>query len=422
MVSVFILHSSHDFYISACLDESLIDNHLLHTVINNQNFKPKTLHKIKLDVLFSSNIIIRNKFSKIQYPPVTSNQTNTNSNSYHVGMDISNTNTSSPNHYQNPSFQQHSNTQQHHQQHQRNISNSSDEENEEVIHLNYKKQNILAQNNMQANISIPSTFSKSNIKIHNTNSLIYNNNNPIHTDNQSMQTRSNNYNNMYASNKYYQNDGNSNETFYSQQHQASNYSKANANRNSLPVYNQVYPSNQFDSNYSNHFYLNSQQLPNQSSKKFNNINTYLNSLQNERAKNLDTNAEEMQRVNNGGGGGGSEKNISKIRNSYEFDSLKRKSSNEASQQHFQQDNPTMSSNLNENISEINSSISSMSSNNYNLENRVLESYLNTIKKVGESSATGTPVLYKNYSRSDECDNSEYSEKFVETASSYNKSV
>jgi hypothetical protein len=60
MLSIFILHSSQDFYISACLDETLIDNYLLTSIVKNNNFKPKTLHKIKLDVLFSSNITIRN--------------------------------------------------------------------------------------------------------------------------------------------------------------------------------------------------------------------------------------------------------------------------------------------------------------------------------------------------------------------------
>jgi hypothetical protein len=88
----------------------------------------------------------------------------------------------------------------------------------------------------------------------------------------------------------------------------------------------------------------------------------------------------------------------------------------------------------EHAPEINSSISSMSSSNNNnnnnnssnsLENRVLESYLNTIKKVGESAGNGgggTTILYKNYSHSDECNQSDYGERYSDTGSTFNKSV
>ena len=68
MLSIFILHSSQEFYISACLDETLIDNYFLTSIVKNTSFKPKTLHKIKLDVLFSSNITIRNSRHKITAP------------------------------------------------------------------------------------------------------------------------------------------------------------------------------------------------------------------------------------------------------------------------------------------------------------------------------------------------------------------
>jgi hypothetical protein len=68
MLSIFILHSSQEFYISACLDETLVDNFFLTSIVKNTSFKPKTLHKIKLDVLFSSDITIRNSRHKIITP------------------------------------------------------------------------------------------------------------------------------------------------------------------------------------------------------------------------------------------------------------------------------------------------------------------------------------------------------------------
>lgn len=63
MLSVFILHNSQDFYISACIDESLIESGLIKNIFKNKNFKPNVLQKVKLDVLFSSDIIIRNRNS-----------------------------------------------------------------------------------------------------------------------------------------------------------------------------------------------------------------------------------------------------------------------------------------------------------------------------------------------------------------------
>ena len=194
MVSIFILHSSHDFYISACLEESLIDDHLLNTMIKNPSFRPKTLHKIKLDVLFSSNIIIQNKFSKVPYPPDTDNPTNSYTYSSHPGMEGNTPQVTSSNNFQNSSCQ-HSNTQQYTQQY--DYLHSSDDD---IIRLNYKKQNMPTQSNMQTNNNIPSNFSKSNIKIHNTNSLIYNNNTPTNTD-----TRSNRIH-SYRNTKNYQHD------------------------------------------------------------------------------------------------------------------------------------------------------------------------------------------------------------------------
>jgi hypothetical protein len=61
ILSIFILHSSNDFYISACLDETLIDESLLNGTIKNLDYKPSALQSVKLDVVFASNIIIRNK-------------------------------------------------------------------------------------------------------------------------------------------------------------------------------------------------------------------------------------------------------------------------------------------------------------------------------------------------------------------------
>ena len=61
MLSIFIMHNSHDFYLSACIDESLIEENLLRNILKNKDFKPNALQKIKLDVSFASNIVIQNK-------------------------------------------------------------------------------------------------------------------------------------------------------------------------------------------------------------------------------------------------------------------------------------------------------------------------------------------------------------------------
>ncbi len=61
MLSIFIMHNSHDFYLSACIDESLIEENLLCNILKNKEFKPNALQKIKLDVSFASNIVIQNK-------------------------------------------------------------------------------------------------------------------------------------------------------------------------------------------------------------------------------------------------------------------------------------------------------------------------------------------------------------------------
>lgn len=59
--SIFILHNSQDFYISACIDESLLDSNLVKNILKNKDFKPNALQKIKIDALFSSDIMISNR-------------------------------------------------------------------------------------------------------------------------------------------------------------------------------------------------------------------------------------------------------------------------------------------------------------------------------------------------------------------------
>lgn len=77
MLSIFILHSSHDFYLSGCLDKSLLDSSLLKNVIKNPEFKPKSVQKIRLDVVFGADIVIKkdNSVSTFsQYASVISNK------------------------------------------------------------------------------------------------------------------------------------------------------------------------------------------------------------------------------------------------------------------------------------------------------------------------------------------------------------
>lgn len=59
MLSIFILHSSQDFYLSGCLDKSLLDSSLLKNIVKNPEFRPMSIQKIKLDVVFGADIVIR---------------------------------------------------------------------------------------------------------------------------------------------------------------------------------------------------------------------------------------------------------------------------------------------------------------------------------------------------------------------------
>ncbi len=61
LLPVFILNKLNDFYVSACIDESLIDKEMLQNIFNNKMYKPNLLQKIKLDVLFSSDIVVQSK-------------------------------------------------------------------------------------------------------------------------------------------------------------------------------------------------------------------------------------------------------------------------------------------------------------------------------------------------------------------------
>jgi hypothetical protein len=473
MVSIFILHSSHDFYISACLDETLIDTHLLHTVINNSTFKPKTLHKIKLDVLFSSNIIIRNDTNKFfqrntntQYPPYV---TGGNAMSFHTSIETNNnnnTNLSSPSSapgssstYQNTSSSSYQQSRQQPLQQQQHTSNSSGDDSEEAMigHI-FKKTSHphphphphQQPNSLPLSAVSSSNFSKSNVKLHNSNSLMQQINpdhhHHHHNHQQYMQSNRahsfNTYHHLNSNNKYnhHSQNMNTNDNFYNQQ----NNSNLNRTTTTSSIYNQVYPTDQFDSNqYSLYNQQQQQQHHNsQNYRRFNGVNAYLNSLPLSERMGADVGGSsdvEMHHKNN-------EKNSqNNIRNSYESSSssyeqqhTKRKLFSEvglsastaaaaAAQQHSSS----------EHAPEINSSISSMSSSNNNnnnnnnnsssnsLENRVLESYLNTIKKVGESAGNGdggTTILYKNYSHSDECNQSDYGERYSDTGSTFNKSV
>ncbi len=182
MISIFILHSSHDFYISACLDESLIDDHLLTSIVNNNNFRPKTIHKIKLDVVFSSNIMIRNY--TFQNPAVnppsfgggssggggggggippsyTENNTSGNSNGRNVSTSQSNTYGSSVNYHQQqiPSYQ---NVHQETQIYNQNLSSDEDIEKSDAMtrSFNSTKRNstLLSQSNTNAANNLTSKF------------------------------------------------------------------------------------------------------------------------------------------------------------------------------------------------------------------------------------------------------------------------
>lgn len=73
-LSIFILHSSQDFYISASIDSSLLEKNFLNNIIKNEKYKPVSLHKIKLDVAFLPNMTIINK-----------NSTDSNDNNHNGG-------------------------------------------------------------------------------------------------------------------------------------------------------------------------------------------------------------------------------------------------------------------------------------------------------------------------------------------------
>jgi len=370
--------------------------------------------------------------------------------SFHTGIDNNNnnnnnTNLSSPSSapgssstYQNTSSYQQSRQQPLQQQH---TSNSSGDDSEEVMISHVFKKTPHHHQQQQSMQQASSPFSKSNVKLHNSNSLMQQINPDHHQYMQSSRANSyNSYHHLNPTNKYHHHQHpqmlNSNDNFY---HQNNSYPKeANLNRttagatssSSTNIYNQVYPTNQFDSNQYCLYNQQQQHHNSQNYRRFNGVNAYLNSLPlGERTTDAESGDVEMHHKNNNNAEKNSQNNI---RNSYEpyEQHTKRKLFSEVSHSATSaQQQPS-----GEHSSEINSSLSSMSSNNnnnnnnssssnYNLENRVLESYLNTIKKVGETvNGGGTTVLYKNYSHSDECNQSDFGERYSDTGSTFNKSV
>ena len=327
MISIFILHSSQDFYISACLDESLIDDYLLNSVINNSKYKPKTLHKIKLDVLFSSSIIIRNKFVKTQHAPISA-QNSHNSFGYSDNPQNKYHSTQAPAY--SPVV---SNNYQYQKTHQE--IDSSDDDVEELEPNDARSTNDVFLNRFSNQVN--------NTNTNNSNSKIYSNT-------PEYQFKANTQPNCYNNVRLHPQTIHSNDNYY--QHPQSNFQKSNTRTLSN---HQIIPTNQFENRSNQHF------LP-QHQSSLNENQAY-------------------------------GKQNSNFHSSY---------GQHQEQQAFN-----------------GSDISSANSNSYNLENRVLESYLNTIKKVANE--TGTNVLYKNYSRSDDFDSRDHNERFSDTAS-FNKSV
>jgi hypothetical protein len=100
MLSVFILHSSQDYYVSACIDESLIESNKIKSILNNNQLKPNALQKVKIDLLVTNDCIIKqssnnstksnnhnngNDRSRLNYPSESSNNNNNNNN---IGKNI----------------------------------------------------------------------------------------------------------------------------------------------------------------------------------------------------------------------------------------------------------------------------------------------------------------------------------------------
>jgi hypothetical protein len=77
MLSVFILHSSQDYYVSACLDESLIESSRIKSILNNSNLKPSALQRVKIDILVTNDCTIKQ----------SSNKSNNNNNNNNNGND-----------------------------------------------------------------------------------------------------------------------------------------------------------------------------------------------------------------------------------------------------------------------------------------------------------------------------------------------
>lgn len=57
-LSIFILHASQDFYFGGLVDKSLINKSILNNFVCNRNYRPISLHKVKVDVDFNQEIIV----------------------------------------------------------------------------------------------------------------------------------------------------------------------------------------------------------------------------------------------------------------------------------------------------------------------------------------------------------------------------
>ena len=434
MISIFILHSSHDFYISACLDESLIDDHLLTSIVNNNNFKPKTIHKIKLDVVFSSNIMIRNyTFQKPAVnppsfgggssggggggggipPSYTENNTSGNSNSRNVSTSQSNTYGSSANYHQQqiPSYQ---NVHQETQIYNQNLSSDEDIEKSDAMTRSFNSTKRNSTLLSQSNTNAANNLTKTNVRMQG---------NFYASDPQNVKYYSNiNFNNP----KYYQQYPVSNETY--QPYQPSYQKPAKT-----PYFNQIINSsgNQFGDNQNEYFQHQHQPTHQPSTcKRYNSLNAHLNALASDQTKyggqNISSGDLLKQNHNSINNYITSNTNKSQARLHFqnEFQNYENEINNAKSKQQTQANHNDIVDLESTNSSNSMSSGSMSNGLSNNLENRVLESYLKTIRKTvdNESGVSGTnDLLYKNYSHSDSTDVNEYNDHLSENAS-FNKSI
>ena len=70
-VPIFLLHASQDYYLSATIDKSLIEDCFWENILKKDNLNASTKHTVKIDVVHPSNYVIKPRFSNVSSKKLT---------------------------------------------------------------------------------------------------------------------------------------------------------------------------------------------------------------------------------------------------------------------------------------------------------------------------------------------------------------